>query len=71
MKVKSKNDTEFLAIIIPKKRVCINCGKKFKDKQYYYKPCRGSAKPGLELLRHIRTVCCSDKCFYDFLNKEQ
>lgn len=67
--IKSQNLKKQFVTLVPRQRVCINCGKKFKDKQYYYKPCRGSSKTIMETARLTRTMCCSDGCFTEYLNK--
>ncbi len=67
--LKVQNFKERFGALIPKRRVCINCGKKFKDRQYYYKPCRNSGKTTMEAARFMRKMCCSDKCFYEQWNK--
>ena len=53
-------------VLIPKQRACINCGKKFKDRNYYYKPCRGSSKSITDMARFTRIMCCSDECFNEY-----
>ena len=67
--IKSQNLKEQFVTLIPKQRICINCGKKFKDRQYYYKPCRGSSKTITDMARFTRTMCCSDDCFNECWNK--
>ena len=67
--IKSQNLKEQFVTLIPKQRVCINCGKKFKDRNYYYKHCRGSNKTIIEMARFTRTMCCSNKCFNEYWNK--
>ena len=67
--LKSLNLKEQLITLMPKHRVCVNCGKKFKDKRYYYKPCRGSSKTIMEMAKFTRTMCCSDECFAEYWNK--
>lgn len=63
--VKSQNLKEQFVTLIPKQRVCVNCGKKFRDRNYYYKPCRGSSKSITDTARFTRTMCCSNECFTD------
>lgn len=67
--IKAQNLKEQLVTLIPKQRVCINCGKKFKDRSYYCKPCRDSNKIIMEMARFTRTMCCSDECFNEYWNK--
>lgn len=67
--IKSQNLKEQFVTFVPKQRACINCGKKFKDRQYYYKPCRGSSKTIIEMVRFTRTMCCSDECFNECWNE--
>ena len=67
--IKSQSLKEQFVTLIPKQRVCINCGKKFKDRQYYYKPCRGSSKTITDMARFTRTMCCSDDCFNEYWNE--
>ena len=64
--IKTQNLKEQLITLVPKQRVCINCGKKFKDRNYYYKPCRGSSKSITDMSRFIRIMCCSDECFNEY-----
>ena len=67
--IKAQNLKEQFVTLILKQRVCINCGKKFKDRNYYYKPCRGSSKTIMDMARFTRTMCCSDECFNECWNK--
>ena len=66
---KIRNSKEQFVTLIPKQRVCINCGKKFKDRNYYYKPCRGSSKSITDTARFTRIMCCSDECFNEYWNE--
>lgn len=67
--IKVQNLKEQFVTLVPKQRVCVNCGKKFKDRSLYYKPCRGSSKSITDTARFTRTMCCSDGCFNEFWNK--
>lgn len=67
--VKSQNLKSWFVTLIPKQRVCINCGKSFKGNNHYYKPRRGSGKTVTEMAVFTRTVCCSDECFDEYWNK--
>lgn len=44
---------------------CLNCGKKIKP-SILYVPSRGCGKPFIEMARMLRTLCCSNRCFYDY-----
>ena len=67
--IKSQNLKEQFVTLVPRQRVCINCGKKFRDRNYYYKPCRGSSKSITDTARFTRTMCCSNECFAEYWNK--
>lgn len=67
--IKPQNLKERFVTLIPKQRVCINCGKNFKGRNHYYKPRRGSGKTVTEMAGFTRTMCCSDRCFNEYWNK--
>lgn len=67
--IKAQNLKEQFVTLVPKQRVCINCGKQFKGKQYYYMASRGGGKTINEMARFTRGMCCSNECFAEYWNK--
>lgn len=60
---KAQNTKRRLVTLIPRQRTCIQCGKNFRDRQYYYIHSRYSGKTMIESAKLIRYMCCSDECF--------